>query len=296
MIVAIFDALYSPAGLPARLMGFWMKDLLVEQGSRSGDAMEALEQMGFRFGDKGAHTSRTMMLAELTALLHECPASAGRAEYAAAVVERNCLAKHTAATRKLTLQRISELYALDSAVPIFRLLRFFWDADERVRAQLALLAALARDPLLRATAPVVMAMQSGEEIARQRLTDALRAAVEGRLNDEVLDKVVRNTASSWSQSGHLIGRSRKKRARVEPSPASTAFALVLGYLMGMRGQNLFETLFARVLDREVSELTFLAMDAKRLGFLDIKSGGGLTIISFDGLLNEQEKRLSYGAH
>lgn len=273
-----------------------MKDLLVEQSSRSGVAIEALEQMGFRFGDKGAHTSRTMMLAELTALLHECPAAAGRAEYAAAVVERNCLAKHTAATRKLSLQRISELYALDTAVPIFRLLRFFWDADERVRAQLALLAALARDPLLRATAPVVMAMQSGEEIARQRLTDALREAVEGRLNDEVLDKVVRNTASSWSQSGHLIGRSRKKRARVEPSPASTAFALVLGYLMGMRGQNLFETLFAKVLDREVSELTFLAMDAKRLGFLDIKSGGGLTIISFDGLLNEQEKRLSYGAH
>jgi len=30
------------------------------------------EEMGFRFGDKGTHTSRTIMLEELSLLLHEC--------------------------------------------------------------------------------------------------------------------------------------------------------------------------------------------------------------------------------
>jgi len=52
-----------------------------------------------------------------------------------------------------------------------------------------LLVSIARDPLLRATAPVVLSMSVGEEIARQRFTDTIREAVEGRLNDATLDKL-----------------------------------------------------------------------------------------------------------
>lgn len=272
------------------------RDPIFSSGQQAGDVKPAWLDLGFKFGDKGTHTSRTMMLEELTVLLRQCPAGATRAEYVRVLVDENCLGKHTLSTRKLSLQRLTELHGVDPAVPLFRLLRFFWDADEKAHAQLALLSALARDPLLRATAPVVLAMKQGDEIARQQMTDALALAVGGRLNDATLDKVVRNTASSWTQSGHLEGRGRKRRVRVSPTPASTAFALLLSFLMGSRGMNVFETLFSQVLDRYVNELTFLAMDAKRLGFLDIKSGGGLTVISFDGILNEQEKHLSYGAH
>ena len=126
--------------------------------------------------------------------------------------------------------------------------------------------------------------------------DAIRAAVGGRLNDATLDKVVRNAASSWTQSGHLDGRSRKRRLTATPTPGAVAFALLLGYLLGVRGQGLFETLFARLLDREANDLSFMAMDAKRLGLLDIKSGGGMLVVSFDGILTDKEKRLTHGAH
>jgi len=236
------------------------------------------------------------MLAELSGLLHQCPASASRPDYTRALIEENCLGKHTLSTRKLTLQRLSELYALDPDVPLFRLMRVLWDSDEKARPLLALLAALARDPLLRATGPVVIAMNNGEEIARQRMTDVLRNAVEGRLNENILDKVVRNTASSWTQSGHLAGRSRKRRLKVKPTPTSTTFALVLGYMLGIRGRDLFNTLFARVLDSDENELMFLAMDAKRLGLIDIKSSGGLTVVSFDTLLKDQERRRVHGTY
>jgi hypothetical protein len=194
----------------------------------------------------------------------------------------------------LTLQRLTELYALSEDVPIFRLLRTFWSTDERGHAQLALLAAMARDPLLRATAPVILSMSDGEEIARQKFTEAIRQAVDQRLNEATLDKVVRNTASSWTQSGHLTGRGRKKRKKIEPTPGAVAFALVLSYMLGTRGPALFETLFSHVLDRGADELTSLAIDARRLGFLDIKTGGGMTIVSFDGILKEQEKKIIYG--
>ena len=126
------------------------------------------------------------------------------------------------------------------------------------------------------------------------LTDVLRDAADGRLNDNTLDKVVRNTGSSWTQSGHLHGRSRKRRTKIQPTPASTALALLLGYCLGARGKSLFDTIFCRVLDRDFDELSFLAMDARRLGFLDIKTGGGLMVLSFDAILTNHEKRLMYG--
>jgi len=234
------------------------------------------------------------MLEELSRLLSVCPADAARPDYAAAIVEENCLGKHTLSTRRLTLQRLTELYALNQSVPLFRLLSMFWATDDKGHAQLALLAAMARDPLLRATAPVIVSMSEGEEIARQRLTDAIRQAVDDRLNEATLDKVVRNAASSWTQSGHLEGRGRKKRKKINPTPGAVVFALVLGYMLGARGRVLFDTLFSRVLDRDVDELTGLAMDARRLGLLDIKAGGGLMVVSFDGILTEQEKKLIYG--
>src|SRR5439155_25776972 len=109
--------------------------------------------------------------------------------YVKALVEDNCLGKRTLSTRRLTMQRMTELYALDVSVPLFRLLRMFWSADEKASGQLALLVSVARDPLFLATTAVVLAMWVGEDIARQRFTDALRQAVDGRLNDETLDKV-----------------------------------------------------------------------------------------------------------
>ena len=57
---------------------------------------------GVRYGDKGTHTSRTMMLAELSELLSALPATSTREDYADAIIEENILGKQTASTRKLT--------------------------------------------------------------------------------------------------------------------------------------------------------------------------------------------------
>jgi hypothetical protein len=49
------------------------------------------QRAGFRFGARGVHTSRTLMLDELTALLAVVPAEADRAQYAFAIVDSNSL-------------------------------------------------------------------------------------------------------------------------------------------------------------------------------------------------------------
>lgn len=248
-----------------------------------------LRDAGFRWGEKGTHTSRTIMLDELRAVLAGSPSDASRDDYLRAIRDDNCLGKRTAATRKLSSQRLSELYALDPGIPLFRVMRRCWNSDQAGQSILALLLALARDPLLRATAPPVLQMSPGEELVRQRVSDPVRRAVGSRLSDATLDKVVRNAASSWTQSGHLKGRGRKFRQQIAPTPVTTTYALFVGYLAGLRGMALFESLWAQVLDAPPGELIETALDARRLGFLDMNQSGGIIEVSFRRLLKQDER-------
>lgn len=236
------------------------------------------------------------MLDELSQLLDAAPGDASRDNYANAVMEDNCLGKRTAATRKLSLQRLNELYGLDAQLILFRALRFLWGWHETSRPLLAMLLALARDPLLRATASAVIRTPFGHEFARQSMKDALSDVVADRFNDATLDKVVRNASSSWTQSGHLRGRGRKTRQRVEATPAATAYALLLGFAVGRRGRLLFETPWAAVLDASPHELIDVAVDAKRLGLLELKQSGSIIDVSFPAMFTAKERELLYGAH
>lgn len=236
------------------------------------------------------------MLDELSHLLSAVPGEASREDYAAAVMEANCLGKRTSATRRLSLQRLTELYALDARVVLFRVLRDFWDRHVSSRPLLALLLALARDPLLRASARAVVGTPFGHEFARQSMKDALSNAVGDRLNAATLDKVVRNASSSWTQSGHLRGRGRKIRQRVEATPAATTYTLLLGFAVGRRGRPLFEAPWVAMLDAGSDELIDLAVDAKRLGLLELKQSGSMLDVSFPTLLTAKERELLHGAH
>ena len=251
---------------------------------------------GFRSGDRGTHTSRTIMLDELTLLLGAVPAEASRREYVDAVTRDNCLGKRTAATRRISLQRLTELYGLDGRLPLFRALRDLWGRFEASRPLLSLLLALARDPLLRATARAVVATPAGHEFGRQAMKDDLSAAVEHRLNDATLDKVVRNASSSWTQSGHLKGRSRKTRQRVEASPAVAAYALLFALATGRRGRLLFEAPWVAVLDSAPGALLDLAIDASRFGLLEVKHSGQIIDVSFPARYSGRERELLHGPH
>ena len=253
-------------------------------------------KVGFRFGNKSTHTSRTIMFKELELLLEDQEPNALREAYVSAIINQNCLGKRTVSTRKITCQRLSEVYGLDPSIPLFRILRYLWQVDENGRPLLAFLTALARDPLLRVTSTTILQMQAGEELIRQELTDTLRQNVENRLNNGTLNTTVRNISSSWTQSGHLKGRVRKIRQKIAPTPIVTTYALLLGYILGARGNSLFSTFWIKVLDTPSEELISLATDAKRLGFLDLSQAGGVVEVSFTRLLTENERLLIHGTN
>lgn len=244
-----------------------------------GDAIAA----GFRFGRIGTHTSRTIMLDELTAVFTAVPEKGKPDDYLAAIVDENCLGKQTVSTRRLTFQRLRELYALDPAAPIFRILRRLWDLDEQSRPLLALLASLARDPLLLATAEVILSLPEGAEFQRTAMREALTKAVEDRLNESTLNKVVRNAASSWSQSGHLEGRTFKFRRLVRATPAAVAFALYLAHAAGLAVEESLSSGWIKVLDCSASAALDLATAAKRQGLLDLRMAGDVIDLNLDRL-------------
>lgn len=257
---------------------------------------ETAMRFGYRYGPKGTHTTRTIMLDEFALLLEAVPPTGTAEDYVDAAVERNVTDKKTSATRRNTAQRLRELYSLDPSIPLFRVLRRLWAIDPVGRPLLAMLCALARDPLLRVSASAVLSLKAGDELSRQELTRALQTAGSDRWNDDTLDKIARNVSSSWSQSGHLYGRVRKVRQRVNPTPIVVAYALVLGYLEGVRGNQLFRTLWAKCLDVTPDELIQLAKDAKRFGVLDLKQAGDVVEVGFSSLLSREEIRDSHGPY
>lgn len=239
---------------------------------------DRLRTAGARFGAKGTHTSRTMMLEELTELLRAVPASGDRGAYECAVIEENCLGKTTTSNRRLTLQRMSELFGLDPDVPLFVVLRRLWELDPEGRPLITLMCALARDPLLRGTSPYILSMPVGAELLHDEYMASIREHVETRLNDGVLDQVRRNSSASWGQSGHLEGRVRKRRKLVGAPFGAVAFALWLGSLEGRVGDDLLASFWMRHFDAPSHAIIEAVLRCKQSGLVYASIGGGVVQI------------------
>jgi hypothetical protein len=146
-----------------------------------------------------------------------------------------------------------------------------------------MLVAIARDPMLAASASAVLPLPPGAEFTRAPMKDAIRATTGDRLSDAILDKVVRNVASSWTQSGHLEGRSIKKRRRVTATPVTAALALYLAHAAVLRGDQLFSNGWTKLLDVDAATIRTLAFEAKRVGLIEIFASGEVVNTSFDRL-------------
>jgi hypothetical protein len=234
-----------------------------------------------------------MMLEELTLVLDKVPATATSDDYVTAIVEENALGKPTQTTRKRTAERLAELYALDPTCPLFRLLRHFWATEASSRPMLTLLAAAARDPLLRDVTPFVVAVPVGSLVRAEEVAKILGEKYPERFGASTALATAQRLAASWGQAGYLTGKLKKIRSRPVVTPVVTTFALLLGYLSGLRGKLLLDTTWIRLLSKTPAEVADLALEASRQGWMTFKASGAVVEITFPGLLKPQEESIAH---
>ena len=237
----------------------------------------AMAAFGIRLGGGGAHQSKTMMFEELETLLAIGPTEPS--DLREAIITNNVLGKPTVNTRSVTHRQLVALYGLGGRTPITKVLLALWKADPAGRRPLALLVALARDPLLRDSAIAVVDGAIGSPVQRPIFETELSTAHPGRWSDAMLRSLAQNCASTWTQSGHLEGPVRKIRRRVVPTPANVAFAALLAMVSGFGGPAILSSIWMKVLDLLPDQALDQLRRAEAVGLARVRSAGEIIEIS-----------------
>lgn len=236
-----------------------------------------LSAFGFRLAGGGAHQSKTMMLQELEALLETSRTTGDELKYAA--VEENLIGKSTANTRRLTFRHMSSLYGFVQQPQLTKVFFKLWRSDYDGHRLSALLIALARDPILRDTATVVLTGAIGQNLQRPQFEAALSSAYPNRFSEKTIRSVAQNCASTWTQSGHLRGSVRKVRHRVSPTPSTVALAALLATVAGFGGPAILSSIWIQVLDLSPHQALDHLRRAESLGLARVRSAGEVTEIA-----------------
>lgn len=249
-----------------------------------------LLRFGYRFGRNGAHAARTMMLGEVSILLARVADVASPDLYKQEVVDYNVLGKPTLKARQLTFRHLSDLYGLDPSMAVFRVFRTLWGQDEQSRPVLALMLALARDPMLRLSQDLIRLKQTGELVRREEIESLLAKSDPDRFSPASLRSFAQNINGTWTQAGFLAGKVQKMRVVPLITATNVTFALFLGYLEGLSGQRLFNSSWMNLLPGSPDELVAHANSAANRGQIVFMNAGGVKEVRFPGFLSPEEEK------
>jgi hypothetical protein len=240
-----------------------------------------LARYGFKSEGRTSHNSRTMMLKELSLLLNivSLP-NPTKEEYLKAIIEDNCLGKKSGITRELSASHLENLYTLNPETLVFKALRFFWRRDITGHPLLAFTCVYARDYIINRISPFILEKPEGEAIPKETVMEVLDNQHHSMFSKATLESTARNVMSTFAQSGHLKGKLNKIRSYVKPTAGSVAYALLLSYICGHRGESLFFNEFIKILDCSREKAVELTETASRSGWLSFKHIDNIYDVSF----------------
>jgi len=252
-------------------------------------------ELGFTTTRSGAILSRSIMLEELTHVVAETSPTATTAELEKAIVEENLLGKDTFSSRQKSFRHLVELYSLDNQTTLFRLLRKLYQEDPSSLPQLAIVCAFCRDLQLRESFRLIEKTRPEVTLAREEMEAHLEAMFPGRYSAAMKKSLAQNVNTSWRDSGHLVGRTKKHRTLPKPTLCGTVYAMLAGYLMGQRGNILTGGVFARLVGADSSQAISLLQAGAVRGWCKVRHGGDVLQIDFSPLLTPQEQEIVHGA-
>ena len=136
---------------------------------------------------------------------------------------------------------------------------------------------------------MVLRYEQDKVLPAALLAEHIEQQEPGRFSPVTLASTTRNLLSTWTKSGHLLGKSGKRRSRAIATPGAVAYALLLGYLTDNRGKNLFATEYMNLLDCSTEQAIELAEEASRRGWIVFKRVGTVMEVLFPNLLNLKEQ-------
>ncbi len=237
--------------------------------------------------------ARSMMISELSALL-QTHHSAGLADFRRLIEEENLLGKPTFTSRQKSFRHLVELYGLDASRALFRVLVQFAVINPDTVPLLALVCVYCRDPQLRASFSLIEQAAPGASIPRRLMEEHLETFFPDRFSPAMKQSLARNVNTTWTVTGHLQGRATKTRTIPTPSFLATTYALFAGYLAGLRGDFLLQSVFSRLVAVSPPQAIEHLKEASKQGFLRLRHAGGVTEIDFSPLLNESELTSLHG--
>lgn len=224
--------------------------------------------------------SHTIAVPHLIELLRAVPADATHECYREAVVVDNILGRPTHTGRQRSFRHLRELYFLDPERREFFALRRLWDVDAAAQPLMAGILAFTRDGILRASFPAIQRAAPTMIVTSDDLTKAVTTVYGADLSESTLGKTGRNTGASWTQTGHLAGRTKKVRQTINPFPSAVAFAAYLGHLAGKRGTGVLDTSWAALLDLPGGASLGALRTAHTQGLIDLLVAGNVVDVSF----------------
>ena len=245
--------------------------------------------LGFSQARVGGHSARSMMFLEMLALVRAMPLDSGKQDLVTAIVEENILDKPTHGSRVKSMRHLVELYGMDPAVALFRMLWALGHSDIASLSQLCLVCAYARDPQLRHSFELVRSLGAGAVLTRPAMEQKLEDGFPDRFSPIMKKSMAQNVNTSWTFGGHLTGRSTKIRVLPVARPVSAAYAMFIGYLSGLRGEFLLNSAYGALVASSIPELRAAIALASAKGLLSLKQAGGIVEFDFNNILSAKEQ-------
>lgn len=185
-----------------------------------------------------------------------------------------------------TNQYLKQLYGFDKKDLLFRCFKHYWTlVDNEKKSILALLFALSNDFLLRESIDIVVNSKVGERVAIEKFDDNIEKYHQGKYSINTRRSAAQNVASSWKQAGYIQGKIKNIRVQPIHDYYTVAFALLLSYLHGDRGEYILLSKWIKALAISTEELRDLIKEAAKRDLLQYQYGGNVTVISFENQLN-----------
>ncbi|MEQ1765234.1 MAG: hypothetical protein ABL984_19050 [Pyrinomonadaceae bacterium] len=252
---------------------------------------DLIERLGFSSNSTGGHMGRSMMLNEMDALVAALSVTATKDDFVRAIIDENVLGKPTLSSRKESLTRLNQIYGLDPATAVFRTLWRFGHLDPSSLPQLCLICAYSRDPQLRHSFSFIRALKPGELLVRSLMEEHLAQGFPNRFSSGMLASMARNVNTTWSFGEHLTGKVKKVRTLPQPRPITAAYAMFVGYLSGLRGEQLLGSVFADLIGANRTQLLSALSLASAQGVMSLKQAAGIVEFDFANLLTSEEQTL-----